>query len=164
MTLQEALMESGCPTSQSLGVEGHWLSVKDGDPRARAIYERHYSVPQHAYSKRRTIFVAPGQKMVLITVTADALFVWSKELFFGDKTQSGVNCAVFRNEGTLLSSMLVEEACELAWARWPGQRLFTYVWDAKVKSANPGYCFKKAGWRTCGRNKDGRLTILERLP
>jgi hypothetical protein len=31
-------------------------------------------------------------------------------------------------------------------------------------SANPGYCFKQAGWRTCGRNKDGRLTILERLP
>jgi hypothetical protein len=52
----------------------------------------------------------------------------------------------------------------LAWQRWPGKRLFTYVWDAKVKSANPGYCFKKAGWQHCGRNADGRLTILEKLP
>jgi hypothetical protein len=27
-----------------------------------------------------------------------------------------------------------------------------------------GYCFKQAGWRACGRNADGRLTILELLP
>jgi hypothetical protein len=31
-----------------------------------------------------------------------------------------VNCAVFRNEGPVLSSDLILEAEELAWGRWPG--------------------------------------------
>jgi hypothetical protein len=75
-----------------------------------------------------------------------------------------VNCAIFRNEGQRLSSDLILAAEEMAWRRWPGERLFTYVWDAKVKSVNPGYCFKMAGWTSCGRNKDGRLTILEKWP
>lgn len=47
---------------------------------------------------------------------------------------------------------------------WPWQRLFTYVWDAKVKSVNPGYCFKMAGFGYAGCNKDGGLSILERVP
>jgi hypothetical protein len=76
--------------------------------------------------------------------------------------QTGVNCAVFRNEGAGLSSDLIREADELAWQRWPGERHFTYVWDEKVRSRNPGYCFLKAGWQRVGRNKDGRLTLLER--
>lgn len=73
-------------------------------------------------------------------------------------------CSIFRNESEVLSSLLIEEACQLAWQRWPRQRLFTYVWDDKVKSPNPGYCFKLAGFKYCGRNKDGRLSLLERLP
>ncbi len=76
----------------------------------------------------------------------------------------GIECLIFRNEGPILSSTLIREADELAWARWPGERHFTYVWDAKVRSTNPGFCFKRAGWHPCGRNADGRLTILEILP
>ena len=83
-------------------------------------------------------------------------------VYFGSET--GVMCSVFRNEGPILSSTLVEEAMGLAWDKWPGKRLFTYVWDERVASTNPGYCFKKAGWKTCGRNKDGRMTILEVYP
>jgi hypothetical protein len=41
--------------------------------------------------------------------------------------QRGVNCAVFRNESSVLSSELIREACGLAWTRWPGERLYTYV-------------------------------------
>lgn len=100
--------------------------------------------------------------MVLLTVTCDALFVWRK--FRSDDGQQGVNCAIFRNEGSVLSSELIKEACDLAWQRWPGERLYTYIADAKIRSVNPGACFKFAGWRVCGRNKDGRLTILELVP
>ena len=38
--------------------------------------------------------------------------------------------------------------------------LITYVWDRKVASPNPGYCFKKAGWSAIGRSADGRKTLL----
>jgi hypothetical protein len=88
----------------------------------------------------------------------------AKPTYGYDDGQRGVMCSVFRNEGAHRSSDLIREACELAWQRWPGARLFTYVADAKVRSTNPGYCFQVAGWRKCGRNKDGRLTILELLP
>ena len=53
-----------------------------------------------------------------------------------------------------------EQAVEIAWRRWPGERLFTYVNGGKIRSTNPGYCFLMAGWRKCGISKVG-LTILE---
>src|SRR5262249_50743593 len=101
----------------------HWLEVKDGDSRARALFERHYTCRTYRDGRRRTIFVGPGEKMVLLTLRCDALFVWRK--FRSMDGQAGVNCAVFRNESPVLSSVLIREACELAWHRWPGARLYT---------------------------------------
>lgn len=49
----------------------------------------------------------------------------------------------------------------LAWQKWPGERLYTYVNGGKVRSSNPGYCFLVAGWRKCGVTKDKGLIILE---
>ena len=148
-----------------LGIEGHWIAVKDGDPRAVTLYKRHYSASKAPADRLiRHGITPPGETMVPITLNNDSLFVWHRAMIERQDHQEGVACSVFRNEGPILSSLLVQEAMELAWARWPGQRLFTYVWDAKVRSVNPGYCFKMAGWQTCGRNKDGRLTILEVYP
>ncbi len=141
---------------------GNWIAIKDGDPRAKALYLRHYSARHYRDGRCRRLFTGPGEKMVLITSDCKALFVWRK--FQSLDGQHGVNCAIFRNEGEILSSDLIKEACELAWKRWPGERLYTYVYDAKVKSPNPGYCFKQAGWTFCGRNKTGRLSILEIFP
>ena len=141
---------------------GYWMSIKDGDPRALAIYERHYSCHRYKDGRKRTIFVGPGEKMVLLTVMCDALFVWRK--FIDASGQQGINCAVFRNESPVLSSTLIEEAVQLAWSRWPGERLYTYVDKSKVKSRNPGYCFKVNGWRQCGITKWNKLVILERYP
>lgn len=88
----------------------------------------------------------------------------SKTRSNGHDKQEGLCCAVFRNESAVQSSALIREADDLADAKWGPLRHWTYVWDAKVRSTNPGYCFIMAGWRKCGRNKDGRLTILEKLP
>lgn len=147
-----------------------WLPAKDGDPRAFAIMRRHYTYQAYQDGRRRAgggyrnrrLFVGPGEKMVLMTVNCDALFVWRK--FKDDSGQTGVNCAVFRNESSLLASALILEAEQLAWVRWPGERLYTYVDGCKVRSSNPGYCFKMAGWRVCGRTKAKRLIIMEKLP
>lgn len=149
-----------------LGVEGHWIPVRDGDPRAVDLYQRHYSAnPKVTGAQRRRHGMSgPGETLTLITVKCDALFIWLKNRVERYDKQTGVNCTVFRNEGEELSSELVKEADAMAWHRWPGERHFTYVEDGKINSVNPGYCFKMAGWRTCGRNKDGRLTILELVP
>lgn len=145
-----------------------WLAVKDGDERAAALYRRHYSCYQYADGRRdrygyhnRYMIVGPGEKMVLLTPNCDALFVWRK--FIDKSGQIGVNCAVFRNESPVLSSALILAAEELACARWPGQRLYTYVNASAVASVNPGYCFKMAGWRRCGVTQARKLLIFEKV-
>ena len=146
-----------------------WIEVKDGNTTARAIFCRHYSYNQKreqlslfptGKSRNYLLFVGPGQKTVLLAGGDKALFVWRK--FRSMNHQEGVNCAVFRNEGAGLSSDLIQEADRVAWERWPGERLYTYVNAGRVKSRNPGYCFIKAGWRRCGVTKSG-LVILECL-
>ncbi len=138
-----------------------WYSILDGDRQAAQLYHRHYSFANYR-DKDPVLFVGPGEKMVLTTTDRTALFVWRK--FIDKSGQQGVNCAVFRNEGPYLSSALILEAEQLAWRRWPGARLYTYVNARKVKSRNPGYCFKCAGWRVCGVTASKKLIILEKLP
>lgn len=142
-------------------IPGFWLVVKDGDPGARALMDRHYSRRHYGDNRKPKLFVGPGEKMVLVTEQYDALFVWRK--FISDDGQDGINCAVFRNESTSIASEMILEAEVLAWSVWPGKRLYTYVNGKKIKSVNPGYCFKMAGWRVCGASKGG-LTILEKIP
>jgi hypothetical protein len=145
---------------------GYWLPIKDGDERAFALYQRHYSYKRYADGRRRLhgypnrfLIAGPGQKLLLLGADGHALMVWRR--FRDDSGQQGVNCAVFRNESRWRSSALLREAMELAWRRWPGQRLYTYVDPRAVRSVNAGYCFKCAGWRACGTTKVRKLTILE---
>ncbi len=142
--------------------EGHWYSVKDGDTVARSIFDRHYSRYHYADGRKPKLFVGPGEKLILLTSDCTALFVWRK--YINDSGQTGINCAVFRNEGNILSSTLILEAEQIAWSKWPGERLYTYVSATKIKSSNPGYCFLMAGWRKCGITKVNKLIILEKLP
>ncbi len=146
---------------KGLLMDGYWIGVQDGDLRARALFRKHYSHRRYKDGRDPKLFVGPGEKMVLMTVNCDALFVWRKFISF-DK-QTGVNCAVFRNESDILSSILIREATGLAWQRWPGERLYTYVNPSKIRSSNPGCCFKMVGWTVCGKTKSG-LVILEVLP
>ena len=139
----------------------HWFAIRDGNPVGRSMLNRHYSARHYKDGRKPKLFVGPGEKMVLLTSDCAAIFVWRK--FISDDGQTGINCAVFRNEGEILSSVLILEAEKLAWERWPGERLYTYVNPKKIRSLNPGYCFKMAGWHNCNISKNG-LLIFEKLP
>jgi hypothetical protein len=140
-----------------LFASGPWVEVRDGNATAQALYDRHYSRNRKAIGNPR--IVGPGERIVLLTPCARALFVWRK--FITKDDQDGVNCAIFRNEGAGLSSELIRSAMALAWLRWPAQRLYTYVNPRRVRSSNPGACFKAAGWRACGVTKTRKLIVLE---
>lgn len=65
-----------------------------------------------------------------------------------------------------VASELLKGAMEIAWQKWPGERLFTFIDPKKV---NPtmmrgrptwGHCFYQAGWKFAGITKSG-LHILE---
>ena len=137
-----------------------WVRRRDGDPTLRVLYDRHYSRRKYRDGRRPAKIVGPGEYIALMSEEADAVFVWRK--FISMDAQVGVNCAVFRNEGARLSSDLGLEAERIAWERWPGERLYTYVNPAAVESTNPGYCFKMAGWVKCGETLRG-LHVLEKV-
>lgn len=140
----------------------HWYSSSRSDDRALALYKRHYSAKRRL-SWSTPQFVGPGEDMVLLTVACDALFVWLHNTVPRLDGQVGVNCAVFRNEGPYRASDLILEAEQLAWQRWPGARLFTYVSPKEVHSEVKGYCFRRARWRRCGESKSG-LLLFEKWP
>jgi len=140
-----------------------WYLTRDGDKSCLELYERHYSCNRYADGRTRSQFVGPGQVIALRTGDADALFVWRKYIDDTQPKQHGVECAVFRNEAPARykSSELVRQADAIADHCWPSERHYTKVNPSAVRSANPGYCFLRAGWRRCGYTKGG-LLILER--
>lgn len=138
-----------------------WWITKDGDEICADLFSRHYSKYHYADGRRPKLFCGPGFKIVLRTLDGSALWVWRK--FKDASKQKGINCAIFRNESPHLASELVRQADAIADFVWPGERHYTYVNAEKVKSANPGFCFKRAGWRECGRTKVNGLLILERV-
>jgi len=76
----------------------------------------------------------------------------------------GWTCTIFRNESSILSSALIldaELAIEEGGFGVGEDGLITYVWDKKLRNqANPGCCFKIAGYKKRGRSADGRKTLL----
>lgn len=147
---------------EDMAPKRHWFVTADGDPDVRTVFDRHYSRQRYADGRKPKLLVGPGEKMVLRTARCDAIFAWRK--FISADGQDGINCAIFRNESPVLSSILLIEAEDYAFERWPDEkRLFTYVNPRKVRSPNPGFCFLKAGWNRCGRTKWNDLLILEKI-
>lgn len=143
-----------------------WERVGKFDQRAASLADRHYS--------RRKIgspqFMPPGQTLILLTRDETAVFGWWRpHPASGLAAMNGLDgwtCTIFRNEGVARSSELILLAeWELIQRYDCGpDGLMTYVWDRKIKSVNPGYCFKCAGYRAVGRSADGRKTLLRKYP
>lgn len=138
-----------------------WIPVKDGNPTGMDIFSGHYTARK---TRKQFQCIGPGEKMMLLTPDALAVFAWRKFIDHAIPKQEGVNCAIFRNEGAGLSSDLIRVAEVIAWERWAGERLYTYVDPKRTRhKRDPGRCFLKAGWRHAGWTKGG-LRILEKLP
>tara|TARA_Y100000310_G_C20366338_1_gene661372 strand:+ start:291 stop:716 length:426 start_codon:yes stop_codon:yes gene_type:complete len=133
---------------------------------------RHYTYHANRYARNgKKKFDLPGHTMHLIIpgprwpFEAEAAWVWWRPPFDGprkDGYQGWTNCALFRNEGALLSSQLIREAVVMAEREWgnPIHGYDTYVWADKVLSTNPGYCYQKAGWVKGGWSQDGKKLRL----
>jgi hypothetical protein len=144
---------------------GPWQRVTKFDRVACRLADGHYS--------RRTVgsgqFMPPGQTVCLLTDDETAVFGWWRP-----DPQSGIvsmneldgwTCTIFRNTGPTQSSTLIL-AAERALKRYAHDcgpdGLLTYVWDRRVQSTNPGYCFRCAGWTRRSRSADNRKTLLHK--
>lgn len=139
-----------------------WQRTKKFDPECAAMADNHYS--------RRTVgspqFMPPGQTVVL--KAPGALFGWWRPHpdsgIVAMNKLDGWTCTIFRNESTVRSSELILEA-EYALTEYVGtdcgpSGMITYVWDKRVRSTNPGCCFKIAGWKKAGKSADKRKTLF----
>lgn len=140
-----------------------WQRTTKFDPRGASLADRHYSRQKIGSPQ----FMPPGQTIILVTPAADAVFGWWRP-HPGSGVQSmngldGWTCTIFRNESSTRSSDLILDA-ELAIAEaghgCGPDGMLTYVFDRKVRSTNPGFCFKCAGWDPRGRSADRRKTLL----
>lgn len=140
---------------------GHWMVTHKGDRSCRLLSDRHYS-RQHI---GHPMFTRPGRNLVLRT--ADGMAVWVTWSGIRDDGLDAWECTIFRNETDYLSSEMIKDAVTATYGEWgppPKDGLITYVWSNKIKSANPGYCYKKAGWKAIGKSKHRGLILLQFKP
>lgn len=138
----------------------HWCLSHRADPPAVRLADRHYN-RQHVGSPQ---FVPPGRCLVLLTDAADAVWVssWPYAAYVRHAWGGAWVCSIFRNEGPLLSSTLIRQAVAATCWRWPEPPplgMITFVDASKVRSTNPGACYKHAGFRVVGRTKGGLVAL-----
>ena len=138
--------------------ESYWIKVNKGDISCRLLADRHYS-RQHQGNRQ---FCRPGKNLVLRTAAGDA--VWVTWAGIRDDKFDSWECTLFRNESGNLSSELICQAVDITkkyWGNLPSDGITTTVASDKIRSVNPGYCFKMAGWKHIGRTKVNGLIILQ---
>jgi len=138
-----------------------WRVVTKFDRDGCALADRHYS--------RRKVgapqFMPPGQTLILVTEDRRALFGWWRpDPHCGIPSMNGLDgwtCTIFRNEGAGLSSALIVAAELELLGRYDcgPDGLLSYVWNKKVRSSNPGYCFRMAGYTQIGWSADKRKSL-----
>lgn len=144
----------------------HWLITDRGDQDVRRLIDGETTGTAPHYSRQ-----SPGHPQYTrngdstVFVTADLRAAWiSFRPTPGKATRSdgleAWECALFRNEGALLSSTLIIEAVALTDALWgvrPSDGMITFIKPEAVRSSHlkrrgepfarpPGYCYRMAGW------------------
>jgi hypothetical protein len=157
----------------SLSLCPNWQLTSSGkfDPIGCDLVRGHYS----RRKPNSPQFMPPGETVVLISVDKKAVWGWwrphPRSGIQAMNGKDGWTCSVFANHGTTLSSVLVLEA-EIALSVLTSEKrlaspcgpsgMLTYVWRAKVKSKNPGYCYKCAGWTKIGTCSKGSKDLLQK--
>ena len=142
-----------------MSIRSNWIRIGKFDKAAALLADRHLSRRKPGSPQ----FMPPGQTIILATECRDAVWGWWRpHPRSGLKAWNGLDgwtCTIFRNESSVLSSALIFEAEQWITECGP-DGLLTYVWDRKVRSSNPGFCFLCAGWVKKGRSADKRKTLL----
>lgn len=162
-----------------------WLLSSSSDRRALDVVDgRGPHEGQGAHYSRRTrdakTFTGVGEEIVLVTRDGNAVWACvrqrtpSRPGSGASRGRTGETDAkprylwrnmMFRNLGAGLSSDLIQEATEETYRQWvirygslPEEKLRTEIGVRSVLSANPGYCYQRAGW-TVERDAQGRRVV-----
>jgi hypothetical protein len=125
-----------------------WRVSHRADPPAVRLADRHYS--RQAIGSPQ--FVPPGRCVVLVTPTADALWVtsWPYADWVRHAWGGAWVCSLFRNESPHRSSDLIREAVAATcwvWPTVPALGMVTFIDAEKIRpKRDPGRCFRRAGF------------------
>jgi hypothetical protein len=158
-----------------------WLLSHKFDVIGARLADGHYS--------RRTVgspqFMPPGETLVFVSDDKLSVFGWWRPHannptgHVGRNGLNGWTCSIYRHtehDGDNTASPFILDAERLLATSGRGcgpDGMLSYIWPAKIKSVNPGYCFKVAGWHTAGRrhscckhmkrwSADGRKALLHK--
>lgn len=136
-----------------------WQVTKKTDDSCRQLADRHYS--------RQTVgavnFCRPGRNYVLRTLEANSVWVSYYSKYRDDKFDA-IECTLFRNESSYLSSELILLASLMSFQHFgesAPKTIITYVKADSVKSSNAGYCYLKAGYRKLKHTSSRGLLTYE---
>ncbi len=135
-----------------------WEISHRADKAAAKIADRHYNRQKPGSPQ----FVPPGRCIVLKTNKAVWVTSWPYAEYVKHEWAGAWINSLFRNESEYLSSMLILQAIAATryfWPDIPKLGLITFVDTTKIRSINPGYCYKMAGFRQIGRTKGGLITL-----
>lgn len=148
-----------------------WEITWRDDPRGRRLADRHYSRQTPGASG----FTPPGRACVLVTPSADAVWVtsWPFAQYVNRVYPDAWLCCLFRNESDHLASDLILDA--IAATRWkygqpPPSGMVTMIDQRKVKPIYRrgcpvyGWTYRKCGFQEAGFTKEDRLLILRLAP
>jgi len=140
-----------------------WTVIHRAHPSGRALADRHYNRQKIGAAQ----FVPPGRCLVLLGDSSLWVTSWPYAQYVKHAWAGAWVNSLFRNEGGQLSSELIRLAVShTVWTFGPPPKmgLVTFVDAAKIRSTNPGYCYKKAGFRKVGKTKTRGLIALQLLP
>lgn len=136
----------------------NWTLSHRADPQARAIADRHYNRQKPGTPQ----FVPPGRCLVLKRPDAFWISSWPFAEYVRHAWAGAWVCSAFRNEGGVLSSVLIREALSATVWKWgEGTPMVTFVDVSKVRhKRDPGRCYVKAGFIRLRETTKSGLTVL----
>jgi hypothetical protein len=142
-----------------------WHKSHRADPEVAPLADRHYNRQKIGSPQ----FAPPGRCLVLKTQPLDAFWItsWPYAQYTKHAWAGAWVCSAFRNEGKLLSSLLIRQAVAASrfyWNETPDLGMITFVNCDKVKKKRDfGRCYLKAGFKHVGFTKGG-LMAFQLLP
>lgn len=143
----------------------NWHLSNRADKSVVPLADRHYNRQKIGSPQ----FVPPGRCLVLKTGKVDAFWVtsWPFAEYVRHAWAGAWVCSAFRNESSVLSSLLIKEAIAASLAYFgspPELGMITFVDTKKVKHKRDfGRCYRRAGFKHVGWTKGG-LMAFQLLP
>ena len=146
-----------------------WRLSNRADPRALPLADRHYNRQKPGTPQ----FVPPGSCLVLLTDSAEALWVtsWPLAEFTKHRWAGAWVNSLFRREAGPLASEMIRDAVAATKAFYgdpPELGMVSFIDPEKThKKRDPGRCYIRAGFEYDGETEGGLVCVMmrpERMP